>query len=124
MARICDSRATTDAAPAPPSADPSLVAATSVMVAWLLFWNGAASCVACMDAELAGRNPLVVSLATDDSEGKAFTEKTVMTIQPTRMAQRKRTEKWPRPVKNRVIGWYPCRPIAGCQPGRPERPRL
>src|SRR5450755_1675693 len=83
MARICDSRATTDAAPAPPRADPSLVAATSVMVAWLLFWNGAASWVACMEAEWAGRNPLAVSLARDDSEGKAFTEKTVMTIQPT-----------------------------------------
>ena len=96
--------AATDAASALPSGRPRALDATRVIVAWLLFWNGAASCVAWMDAELAGRKPLVVSLATEASDGNAFTEKTVTTIQPDQDGrQRKRTEKWPRPVNSRVM---------------------
>src|ERR1035437_10381322 len=115
IVRTRDSTDATDAVSVPASVVPPLVAATSVIVAWLLFWNGDASWVACMDAEFWGRKPLVVSLATEGSEGNAFTEMTVTMIQPTRSTQRKRTEKRPRPAKSRVIGRLSCRWIAVCR---------
>ena len=52
---------------------------------------------------LAGRKPLVVSLATSPSDGRKRTARTVTTIQTTTIRKRKRTEKRPRLVKNWLI---------------------
>ena len=53
---------------------------TTVSDAWSLFWKGVASFDACMLGVSAGRNPLLVSLATLDSPGKKCTLRTVAAI--------------------------------------------
>jgi len=68
------------AAVSPPSR-----ATTSVAEAREAFWNGSASVAACMLGASAGRKPLVVSLATSLSDGRALTAATVTTIQATTM---------------------------------------
>ena len=66
-------------------------------------WNGAAIAAACMLGELAGRKPLVVSLATSASDGRKRTARNVTAIQATTMRNRKRTANCPRLVKKRFI---------------------
>ena len=78
-------------------------AATSVDGASDTSWNGAAIAAACMLGELAGRKPLVVSLATSASDGRKRTARKVTAIQATTMRNRKRTANRPRLVKKRFI---------------------
>ena len=82
------------AAVSPPSR-----AATRVAAARDASWNGAAMAAACMLGVLAGRNPLVVSLATSLRDGRSRTARIVTTIQATTTRNRKRTVNCPRPTK-------------------------
>jgi hypothetical protein len=56
-----------------------------------------------MLAEFAGRNPLVVSFATSDREGRSWTARNVPAIQARTIANRKRTANAPRLVKKRLM---------------------
>src|SRR5260221_10863856 len=82
---------------------PLLRAATRVAAASVASWNGAAIVAACMLGELAGGNPLVVSLATSLSEGRARTAAMVTTTHAITTRNRKRTAKRPRLVKKRLM---------------------
>src|SRR4051794_3833257 len=56
-----------------------------------------------MLGESAGRKPLVVSFATDDSDGRNWTARSVPTIQAATTRKRKRTTKAPRLEKKRLM---------------------
>ena len=97
MPRICCSIASIAALSS--AVNPPSRAATRVAAARDTSWNGAAMAAACMLGVLAGRNPLVVSLATSLREGRSRTARIVTTIHATTIRNLKRTVNRPRLTK-------------------------